>query len=379
MSTDNTRPTGSPFGLNGEGPRLPGSPSSVGGHLGELVGKQERSDRFVPSHESIVAGGMKFDPLAKGSSESKERIPGVLPAPGRPSHGSRSHSGERPELLAIDGKTAAENNRRLPILVGVLCFIVGGLLLTFYFSPLRNGSERIFGDLSGKKEASLMVSQPVQISNIPAPVKVPPVKVYIVGAVKKPGVYSLPFDARVEDAVRAAGGMTDEADVLAINLARRIKDEDKITVYFKKRADDGTGAEDYGENGDQSSASAVSESERPTAPPESYMDSVDSGDNASAGAGGVSSASGAGGAGAVGAGAPMRETVGLPTGNRVNINTASVEQLQALKGIGPKLATEIYNYRLCLPDRRFTTPEQLGEVPGIGPTKLKEILPNVDV
>ncbi len=56
------------------------------------------------------------------------------------------------------------------------------------------------------------------------------IRVYVVGAVEAPGVYPLEDGARWVDAVTAAGGATDEADLTAINLSRHARDEDHIVV-----------------------------------------------------------------------------------------------------------------------------------------------------
>jgi competence protein ComEA len=56
------------------------------------------------------------------------------------------------------------------------------------------------------------------------------IKVHVAGAVNAPGLYTLTSDARVIDAIQAAGGMTAEADSNALNLAAVVKDGDKITV-----------------------------------------------------------------------------------------------------------------------------------------------------
>ncbi len=58
--------------------------------------------------------------------------------------------------------------------------------------------------------------------------------VYICGAIRYPGVYYFPEDARVCDAVEAAGGFTKKADISAINQARVIADGEQITVPSKK-------------------------------------------------------------------------------------------------------------------------------------------------
>ncbi len=54
--------------------------------------------------------------------------------------------------------------------------------------------------------------------------------VYVVGAVMTPGVYFLPQGSRVADALEAAGGPTEEADLARVNLAKRVYDEEQIYV-----------------------------------------------------------------------------------------------------------------------------------------------------
>ncbi len=55
-------------------------------------------------------------------------------------------------------------------------------------------------------------------------------KVYVTGAVLHPGVYAVHAGDRVVDAIEAAGGPADDADTVAVNLARRLRDEDRIVV-----------------------------------------------------------------------------------------------------------------------------------------------------
>jgi len=56
------------------------------------------------------------------------------------------------------------------------------------------------------------------------------VRVYVIGAVRRPGVYALGEGARWIDALEAAGGPTEDADLEAVNLARRARDEDFIVI-----------------------------------------------------------------------------------------------------------------------------------------------------
>jgi competence protein ComEA len=54
--------------------------------------------------------------------------------------------------------------------------------------------------------------------------------VQVAGEVKKPGVYELPYDSRVFDAVAAAGGLSDDANPASVNLARIVEDGEQIIV-----------------------------------------------------------------------------------------------------------------------------------------------------
>ena len=70
--------------------------------------------------------------------------------------------------------------------------------------------------------------EPLVLATLPAPSTT--IVVYVAGAVKNPGIYTLARPARVTDAVEAAGGLLDTADRSAINLAARIEDGAKIVV-----------------------------------------------------------------------------------------------------------------------------------------------------
>jgi len=64
----------------------------------------------------------------------------------------------------------------------------------------------------------------------PLAVSQPEVRVYVIGAVRQPGVYSLWEGARWIDALEAAGGPAEDADLEAVNLARRARDEDMVII-----------------------------------------------------------------------------------------------------------------------------------------------------
>ena len=77
-------------------------------------------------------------------------------------------------------------------------------------------------DLIGDKPPALVLEEPRTTGGR--------VVVHVAGAVAAPGLYELPPDARVQDALVAAGGGLPEAEVDSINLARRVRDGEKISV-----------------------------------------------------------------------------------------------------------------------------------------------------
>ena len=135
--------------------------------------------------------------------------------------------------------------------------------------------------------------------------------VHVAGAVRDPGVYRLAAGARVDDAVARAGGATRRADLGGLNLAAELEDGRQVLV--PERA-------------------------------------------------------GAGGGGAVAPGAAA--TAPAPAQPR-NLNTATLEQLDTLSGIGPLTAQKILEYREELGG--FGSIEELGEIPGIGEKRLASL------
>ena len=70
----------------------------------------------------------------------------------------------------------------------------------------------------------------------PVPTASSEVKVYVTGAVNVPGVYVVNDGARISDALEMAGGPTPDADLEAVNLARRVRDEDQVAIPRKGEA-----------------------------------------------------------------------------------------------------------------------------------------------
>lgn len=94
--------------------------------------------------------------------------------------------------------------------------------------------------LNGDEHVSTVRTHPTASS---APVAI---YVHVLGAVQTPGLYQLHEGARVMDAVAAAGGMTDEADPAAINLARFVTDGEQIRVPTVGEAEEEDGTDGQG-------------------------------------------------------------------------------------------------------------------------------------
>ncbi len=151
------------------------------------------------------------------------------------------------------------------------------------------------------------------------------------GAVRSPGVVRLPAGARVTDALEVAGGPTAKAELAAVNLAAPVTDGQQIVVP------------EQGAVGALAAAPA----------------------DGSAGSGGGLGATAGSAAGAAGPGAI------------VNINTASLEELDSLDGVGPSTAQKIIDYRTA--NGGFTTIDEIKEVPGIGDAKFAAMQASITV
>ena len=149
--------------------------------------------------------------------------------------------------------------------------------------------------------------------------------VSVVGLVHKPGLVTLTPGARIADALQAAGGAVDGADTIGLNMARPLGDGEQIVVGLAPL------------------------SGQPTA----------LGSTVSPGSAGPPT-SGA----ATGSTKPKR-------GEVLDLNTATVEQLDALPGVGPVTAAAIVAWRQA--NGKFTSVDQLAEVDGIGPARLEKL------
>jgi len=162
---------------------------------------------------------------------------------------------------------------------------------------------------------------PPEPTATPLPTPTPrPLRVYVSGAVAHPDVYELPSDSIVKDAIEAAGGPTSEADLNYVNLARRVHDEEQIYVPQK------------------------GEESPPVSPP---------------------------------SGSPSLPSPSSQGDSKVNINTATAQELSTLPGIGPTKAQSIIDYRTT--NGPFQSIEDIKNVRGIGDATFEKLKDKITV
>ena len=149
--------------------------------------------------------------------------------------------------------------------------------------------------------------------------EVPSVIIHITGAVKNPGVYQLKSTDRIVDAVKIAGGATEEANLDLINLAALLKDGQKIIVPSKI----------YNENGEEINKNIDNNVE------------------------------------------VIYSSSSVSSSTKININTANATMLQTLSGIGPVLSERIIEYRNQ--NGFFGVIDDIKDVSGIGEKKFEGI------
>ncbi len=137
------------------------------------------------------------------------------------------------------------------------------------------------------------------------------VSIYICGAVNKPGVYKVSKGSIVDDVLKAAGGLTDDAAKDMVNLAKSVSDGDMIYFPYESEKDDYKNNPDFARGRDSSKSDDEKES-----------------------------------------------------GGLVNINTATKDELTTLPGIGDAKAESIISYREA--NGAFSSCEDIKNVSGIG-------------
>ena len=192
--------------------------------------------------------------------------------------------------------------------------IIGGVLAVIVIILVGRGM------MASPTKEKVMVTNAVNTTRVEETTTMMPQNCYvdIKGEVLHPGVYEFSCESRMQEVIKKAGGFTEEADETKINLAQKITDQMQLIVPNVHSKQEGGVTEGNSEKGNMSN----------TTPSNSKQETV-------------------------------------------NINTATLEELQTIKGIGKKKAEAILQYRK--EHGAFRTKEDLLQVKGIGKKALEAI------
>ncbi len=207
------------------------------------------------------------------------------------------------------------------VIFAILTFATLASIGWVYIHPQSEAS-RVYIEMPTVETAT-----PTSIPPTETPTATPaPLRVYISGEVKHPDVYILPPGSIIKDAIAAAGGTTPKANIDVVNLAQELSDQQHIHIPAQT-------------------------DELPTPPVVE---------------GGVRSG-----------GTTISLPGATPTPIKININIATLQELELLPGIGPAIAQRIVDYRA--ENGNFKTIEDIMNVRGIGQATFEKMRPNISV
>ena len=204
------------------------------------------------------------------------------------------------------------NQKQKTIAIAIMIIVIG-IIIWQYFNGSKNSNlnEEILNTIEYSEETTKESEQKEKII------------VHITGAVKNNGIVKVDENARINDVIDAAGGLTDDADLTNVNLAYIIEDGQKIYIPYK---------------GEEKLL------EKTSNPKEIITD--EAGDN-------------------------VIENNQKEKTNKININKAGIDTLKTLPGIGEATALKILEYREN--QGKYKSIEELKDVSGIGEAKFNTI------
>ena len=235
----------------------------------------------------------------------------------------------------------------LAVAVSVLTlFGIGGTLWRSSAAPLQPAAvfpakERLRASPSASRASPS--ASPAPLAS-PTPKLAAPLVVYVSGAVKKPGVYSLPPGARLHQAIQKAGGFRSGAQEDALNLAGFLQDADQLHVPLKQQTPPLPQVVSVPPSAQQARGRVLGRALPVALDPTT-----------------TTHASGSGG------------KLHSPSEGKVKLNGAALDDLQRLPGVGPSTAQSILDYRQQ--HGNFQELEELKEVRGIGEKKFAKMEP----
>ena len=225
---------------------------------------------------------------------------------------------------------------RLGVIILVLA-LLGGAAVYFWRAGRNSEQEIAVISANTATRPGPVKTGPAIVEKIPAADAPKFILVHVAGSVKRPDVYRLPAEARAADAVKAAGGAAQNANLDAVNLAVKLDDGQQLYIPSYQEQPKGAHAAD---------AVGLEASNR---------------------------------VGSKGGGSPSGHAatgkIRTPADGTVNLNAADDTELQRLPGVGPAMAQRILDYRRA--NGRFRSIEDLMNITGIGEKKFARLKPLV--
>lgn len=214
-------------------------------------------------------------------------------------------------------------HRKEIIIISIILVLIVGSISTVVYLNMSNEKEEPLV-IEKKKETKVKNTSEVY-------------KVDIKGQVANPGIYSLKANSRVIDVIEKAGGLTENADTSVINLSKKISDEMVIIIYSHEEVNE------FGKTKEKEKQILM----------ECKSNEIYSLEN----------------------NACIEINDSTTSSGKININTASKEELMTLTGIGESKANDIIKYRET--NGPFKSIEDLTNVTGIGESTLANIKENI--
>lgn len=238
-------------------------------------------------------------------------------------------------------KFIKRNIKLISILIAIIIIISLGVLKIY----LNNNAKQ---DIKKEElEEEIVIEETLEEEP-----KIENVYIDIKGAVKKPGVYEIESNKKVIDVVNKAGGLTDNADTSMINLAKTVTNEMVVIIYTKEEVKKYQNQEEIIKIIDQecicpeiTNDACINNNKTTTNQKSSSTENSNTKTNTSS--------------------------------NKININTATLEELQTLTGIGESKAESIIAYRE--EHGNFSAIEEIKEVSGIGESLYEKIKDNITI
>ena len=214
---------------------------------------------------------------------------------------------------------------RKQIILGVFIFIVIGSLVGFCIYKFKDS-------FKSKKEDIVVENKLVKKKST----SIDKIQVDIKGQINYPGIYKVDSNLRVMDVIKLAGDLTENADTSVINLSKKVTDEMVIIIYSKEEVSDFKKTKEIEKQVEERC--------------------IQKDENSLVNDACINSAT---------------------SNGKININTASIDELKNLTGIGDKKAKDIISYREK--NGLFTSIEDIMKVSGIGGANFAQIKEDITV